>query len=202
MTRFTTAIALSATAIIAFAPAAIAGFTENPPAYRGDENSVQACFDYVGPPDNDWSTSLFNAVGSTYPLDTTPAFASDNGLDMRILLPNYIDDLPLKMMRIQLFFAGAVEFDDIDIGITAFDPDPTTVNFVGGSGGFSDSHFLDYEITPNPDFEEIIIAGDPVTGVIPGNLVQIKIDTISTIPSPGATALLALAGFAAVRRRR
>ena len=82
-------------------------------------------------------------------------------------------------MRVQLFFDGAVLAEDIFIDVFAFDPIPAFSDFVGSSVGFSNEHYFDFEIHPNPDFEDIFIFGNPHGNVIPGNLLMIEVDTVS-----------------------
>ncbi|MCA9292286.1 MAG: hypothetical protein KDA20_00560 [Phycisphaerales bacterium] len=172
------------------------------PSYRGNANSVHAIFDWVGAPDGIWNNTVTNTAGTDYPLDPTPFLAGDDGLDMRILLPNFVDDLPQKLMRIQFIFNTPVPGDLISIAMQAYDPNPTTINIVGGSTGFATAHYIDVEIYPNPDSEEILVFGDPTSNIVPGNLYQIEIDTVSQLPTPGAFALLGMAGAASLRRRR
>ncbi len=172
------------------------------PAYRGDPNSVHAIFDEVGAVGGIWDTTLFATGPSAFPLDATVPLAGDDGLDMRILLPNFIDNLPQKLMRIQLIFNTPVSAALIGFQVVAFDTFPTVVNFVGGSTGVATAHFIDFEIFPNPDWEEILIFGDAVGNVLPPNLTQIEIDTVSQVPSPGTIALSALGGVVMLRRRR
>ena len=172
------------------------------PAYRGDPNSVHAIFDWVGVGVGAWDTTSFSTGPSIYPLDSVTPMASDDGLNMRIDMPNFIDQLPVKFMRIQFLFDGPVPGSSINPLVIAFDPLPTTVNLVGGSGpGLAAAHYLDYEIFPNPDWEQIVVPGDATTNMVPGNLLRIEIDTIS-IPSPGAAVLIAVAGPMLLPRRR
>jgi hypothetical protein len=173
------------------------------PSYRGEPNSVHAVFDWQAPA-TDWITSAFTALTSSYPLDITPAKASDDGMDTMISLPNFIDELELKLMRIQLFFDEPVSVDSIGIEVIAHDPLPTTSQQVGSSGpGTSVAHYIDFEIRPNPDAEWITIFGNTGGGVFPGNLRSIEIDTIS-IPEPGTLALsaLGLLGIVCCRRKQ
>ena len=172
------------------------------PAYRGDPNSVHAIFDWVTFA-SVWNTTLFDVGPSIHPLDPTVPFASDDGKDMRIGLPNFIDELPLKLMRIQLMFDGAVSGDSIAYDVFPFDPLPTAWNVAGGSGpGVSNAHWVDIEIVPNPDSEQIIVYGSG--NAIPGNLLRIEVDTVSMVPEPATLTMLVplLGGLAFLRRGR
>jgi len=175
----------------------------NDPSYRGDDNSVHAIFDWVSDQQTAWETTLFETGPSIYPLDQTTPSASDNGLDTTILLPNFIDQLPIKLMRIQLSFRGPVLGSDVTGGVHAHAPQLTSWSIVGGSGtGSADFHWVDIEILPNPDWETITIFGWETGNIIPGNLLQIEIDTVSIIPEPATMTLLALGGLALLRLRR
>ena len=124
------------------------------PSYRGDPNSVHAIFEFtpsVGA-GSSWTTTLFDSVASIYPLESFSPIAFDDGLDTTIQLPNFIDPLPLKLMRIVMFFDGPVPGGLIDGDLTAFDPLQTSWGVVGGSGPIDSSvHFLDIWIIPKPD---------------------------------------------------
>ena len=201
MNRFK-AIAVFITAVLLLsAGPASAGLD---PSYRGDANSVHVIFDWVSHQQAQWQTSLFETGPSTYPLEPTVPVATDDGTDTRILLPNFIDPLPLKLMRIQLFFDGAVSGDLIAYDVYASDPVSTSWSVVGGSGPVNtNTHWIDIEIIPNPDWERITIFGSVTGGgVIPGNLYRIEVDTVSVIPEPATLSLLAIGGLALLRRRR
>ena len=163
----------------------------NDPDYRGDSNYVHAIFDWDSP--SAWDTTLFEIGPSNYQLDPTVPAASDDGLNTVIDLPNFIDPLPFKLMRIQMFFDGPVSGELITAEITAFDPQgPTLVSLVGSSGpGESFEHYLDFEIFPNPDREQITIIGNSNANILPGNLLTIEVDTIS-LPEPATLMVLAL----------
>ncbi|MEM9083332.1 MAG: hypothetical protein AAGB34_07030 [Planctomycetota bacterium] len=195
--RNTLSCALAVSAFVVFAGPAYAGPFD--PAYRDQPNSVHAIFSFQGT--GSWTTDTFSTGPAGFPLDPTNPSASDNGVDTTIVLPNFIDELPLKMIRLQLFFNGPVPDDLIRLGVEAFDPQSTDSIIVGGSSGLLSTHFLDIEIRPNPDWERITIFGDSPGNIIPGNLFRIEIDTIS-IPTPGTTATLGLAALLAIRRRR
>jgi hypothetical protein len=174
------------------------------PSYRGAANSVHAIFDWVSFDQEDWETSLFETGPSNFPLaDPNTPKASDDGTNTMIYLPNFIDPLELKLMRIQMFFDGPVLGELIGIEVIAHDPLPTDVQLVGGSGpGDSGEHYVDIEIRPNPDSEWITIFGNTGGNFLPGNLLTIEIDTISMIPEPSTLALGALGLLGIGYRRR
>ena len=99
-------------------------------------------------------------------------------------------------MRIQMRFGGPVSGDSLSISVSASDPLPTDYLIVGGSLGNSSWHYIDVEIYPNPDSEQIII--HDVTG---GDPYEVEIDTVS-LPEPATMGLLLIGGLALVRRRR
>ncbi|MCK4850460.1 MAG: PEP-CTERM sorting domain-containing protein [Phycisphaerae bacterium] len=179
-----------------------ASAVSNVPDYRGDDNSVHAVFDWVSNPHIPWNTTLFETGFSIYNLDPTVPAASDNGLNTVIDLPNFIDPLSFKLMRIRMFFDGPVLGELIIAQVTAFDPEgPTLVSLVGSSGpGLAIEHYIDFEIFPNPDREQITILGNTGAGIIPGNLLQIEIDTVS-LPEPATLAVLGLGLISVLIRR-
>ena len=199
--KLITTITLLATAVILLS-AGPASAVLLDPSYRGDPNSVHAIFDWVSHTQADWETTLFETGPSNFPLNPTVPLATDSGTNTTIILPNFIDPLPLKLMRIQLFFDGAVSGDLIGYDLVAFDPQPTSWQIVDGSGPEdSNFHWVDIEIWPNPDWEEIIIYGNTGGNVIPGNLLRIEIDTVS-VPEPATLSLLGLGGLLALLRRK
>ncbi len=189
------------------------------PAWRGDDNTVYAAFEWLGftSVGSDWYNIDFSTGSSAYPLHGTNQYATSVGDDTNIYLPNFIDPLQYKNMRIQLWFDGVdreVTLADLESAVTAFDPQGASAQLVGGgiqapppTGGYVHWMYLDYEIRPNPDWEQITIFGNSDWNIVPGNLLWIEVDTISTnIPEPGTVTLIALGlgglGFAAWRRRR
>lgn len=199
----TIAPVLALSALAAIAAPSFAGVGDPfAPNYRGDPNSIFACFDWVtNNPPGPWDLTAFVPVGTEYPLDMTQPSASDNGQDVTILFPNFIDPLPVKFMRIALYFDGAVDISNIVVQVNAFDPLGAAAIETFRTPGSSNAHYIDFEIRPNPDWEEIFIFGSTPDNVIPGNLLRICIDTVS-VPTPGAIGLLSAGGLVAVFRRR
>ena len=196
------------------------GVVDPVPDYRGDPNSVHAIFEWQpggdsGSPDNVqslgvlygyWSTTLFETVAGAYPLDPTTPQAFDDGLNTTVELPNFIDPLPIKHMRITMGFDGPVDFGLLQaaINVSAVDPQGTpTWGIVGGGELINGSvaYYVDIDIEPNPDSETIAILGDVNANIVPGNLLTIEIDTVS-VPEPMTMSLLAAGGLALLKRKR
>lgn len=181
-----------------------------PPPYRGLPHSVQAKFDLFGAP-VPGGPSVYNTVGGVYPLDPLQPFVAqpitdptNNALIYPIALPNFIDPLPLKKIRIQYSWFGALPGtgppgDAAAVGVL---PSPGgVVQLVNSTppqliGGNVYHRWDDYEIIPNPDSERFEIAffdADPRWVII---------DTISMPEPTSATMAVILAVFAGACRRR
>lgn len=187
----------------------------NPPSFRGEPNSVVAVFDLevavIGPPDE-----FTEGPGATYPLDGLIPFADgpytnlDSSLSYFIELPNYIDQEPLKKIRVQYIYhtGNPLNARAWTEELTAPDGQfPPGINngVLTASGkvtgiphpsGNLHHYWEDFEIRPNPDnefFEVRFINADPH---------MLIIDTIS-IPEPSSIVLFGLAGglIFAMRRR-
>ncbi len=177
----------------------------NPPPYRGAPLSVFAHWNA------DASGALmlnqFSWVDDNDPLTTLTQFQPIVSFDPTLSvydfrIPNFIDQLPIKFLRIQLTWAGTSQppislssdgFDGVSVapGVLTFASGPLV--FTPGPGGYQ---YFDFEYQPNPDFETIHVQLPP-----DGLLVQVVIDSIS-IPAPTSFAVLALGGLAVIRRRR
>ena len=184
----------------------------NPPAYRGDPLSVYAHWQNVpgtpfvelDPTDptqfNYWDDSDPTTYLSTdYPLSIQAGPSSNNSYLFD--LPNFVDDLPIKYLRIQVTWEGSGPAPTI-FGLSGIDPTgPVDVAQVFSSpiallppGFFYQYH--DFELKPNPDFERWAIQ-------MPDNslLIQVVADSISTVPEPATMALLGLGGLLLRKRR-
>ncbi|MEZ6070928.1 MAG: PEP-CTERM sorting domain-containing protein [Pirellulales bacterium] len=171
------------------------------PYYYQKPNSLVGEFTWT---DTGWTEDRFDTYPSIYPLSDVEPGVTDDGLDTTITLPNFEDDLNVKLLRLIMTFDNAVDGDDVNISVMGYEPDSTSAMQVHGTDNVSILHYFDWEIRPNPAWEQIVIHGDRAAGVYPGNLNFVEIVTISLVPEPG-TALLAglgLLGLIGLRRRR
>ena len=137
---------------------------------------------------------------------------SPDGGKLKIRVPNDPQNNPLKKIYIQItttkYPSGVTVVGGDAAGNTftsgTFTTGRYSVQHPGGipntlPGGPAPWYTYDFgrTITPNPEFEEIII-DMPYCGWID----QIDIDTICTIPEPASMSLLALSGLALFRRRK
>ena len=197
--------------VVLFSSAAFAGFAD--PTYRGTDNSVHAIYDLVD--ESTWDQTTFETGPSEYPLFQAAGNGSvnetfeDDFTKYMLQVPNFVDDLDVKHMRIQLTFNFEVSSEDISINdvFTSF-TGPTQWAPVGGSVGISTEHFIDIDIWPNPDWEWIDLRWlHPVDGSAGGDslgdptvLTKIEIDTVS-IPEPATIAILTLGSLGLIRKR-
>ncbi len=107
-------------------------------------------------------------------------------------LPNFVDEMPIKYMRLQLTWTGnpAPPLDIPISGVDGIDPVPGDIVFTSpitttATGAFY--QYYDIEFKPNPDSERWLV-------YLPDNafLVQAVADTVSTVPEPATLTLLAL----------
>ncbi len=166
-----------------------------PPAYRGEPNSVMAKADLtMSPP----TLALSEGANPTYLLSAVPEsitgpVTTTDGLLYGVDLPNYIDNLPLKMMRVQYSWFG--QQGDAKTTSILVNPNPPggSIQLVFSSpivpvpGTVNLFHrYDDFELRPNPDNEQLqveFINADPQWLVI---------DTIS-IPEPSTVLLMGAA---------
>jgi hypothetical protein len=179
----------------------------NPPDYRTDPHSAVVFWQEQTPGQGDLVMNGFNAYPGQYArtafgggvpaLDIVHESESDR---YHFYMPNFVDPLPQKLMRIQVtysnpepFVAGMQIFDPI-IGVIA----QPVANVSGTPNNpAADGYFYeDWEIAPNPDYEIVDIY------VPTGSLLhQVVIDTVS-LPEPATMTLLAVGALAMIRRRR
>lgn len=176
----------------------------NSPRYRGDDLSVFVHWaGQTGLPqepewnwvdDNDPSTYLFPEMAPSFSSVDDPL---GTGTQYQFLVPNIVDELPLKLLRVQLTWEGTtappILIDPIGAegsagvnGVVTFASTPNV--YTQPDGGYQ---YFDIEFRPNPDYEWINVT-------LPENaeLVQVVIDSISTVPEPATLVLLALGTFA------
>jgi len=183
-----------------------------PPDYEGQVNSAVAFWEDPG---SGLQLDGFDFVPGIYPLSQHDLFGGGPGqpaLDIDSLgtygdiysffMPNFVDPLPLKLMRVQVTYFGLVA--PIIGKIVAYDPTgPVQTEKLEHvvDAALTDGalyYYEDWQLWPNPDWEIVQI-------FVPGGstLHQVVIDTIST-PLPPAIWLLgtALMGLMVIARRR
>ncbi len=179
-----------------------------PPFYRGDPNTVMAKFDLFGAPAPGGPTQLTFGANPTYPLSTATASVSGamtnptlpNAIDYTFVVPNYIDLEPLKLVRVQYSWFGGIPGPTGDAFTSLVVPVPGgTAQLVNSSPvtnvtGNIYHRYDDFEIRPNPDFEEFVIT------FVDADPRWVIFDTIS-FPEPASAALLGLGALALLRRR-
>ena len=167
----------------------------NPPSYRFDPLSVHAHWqnidgtanltltDYHFEDDMDPSTTLSPLVPIDY------IVPSDAG-EYKFHLPNWIDEMPIKHMRLQLTWTGnsAPPIEILLNGVEGTSPVPGTIvstSPVTPTPAGASYQFYDIEFKPNPDFERWSV-------FLPEQafLVQAVADTVSTVPEPATVTLL------------
>ena len=194
--------------------AAIAAFTINisladdlnPPDYRGDPLSVYAHWQGApGTPLPFLVMDAFNTVDDADPLTFLDPLLPTNfvvGPDYQFALPNFVDDLPIKYMRLQLTWQFDPAGPDI---IDIFGED--SGGLVPGNIVFTSPlvtvdpaaaifyQYYDIEFKPNPDLERWFIISPNAP------LVQVVADTVSTVPEPATMILLGLGGLVLRKRK-
>jgi hypothetical protein len=168
------------------------------PDYFRTPNSLVVEFDWES---TDWTLKGFTPEDSIYDLYDLDPSASVDGIDTHVVLPNFVDDLGLKKMRIILAFVEPVDYTLIDIQVEGHDPLGAVAQPVFSAEYIPTVYFFDWEIRPNPDWEDIWIFGNEAANIVPGNLNFIEIVTV-TIPEPGTFALTTLGLLTMCCRRR
>jgi len=129
--------------------------------FDGEENTVWVdCFVVAGQ-SGDCFTDLGSSSFNTVPFDATwscetlnnAVVTNVNGPDCVVIVPNYIDPLPLKLIHITTDFAEVVAIDCFD------DDGSNGVNIESGTRDSQipngDGFIEEWRCEPNPDFEDI-----------------------------------------------
>jgi len=200
------ALVLTAAVVLTCSWGIARGDDLTPPSYRGDPLSVNAQWNYV-PGSTILNLTNWSSVDDTdpttilYPNFTPTSQIIPNGGIYQLQLPNWVDNMPVKYMRLQLAWGGTNQLpinifseglDGVNLisatitGTSSLTPTPT---------GFY--QYVDFEFHPNLDFERIHVEL-PSTNY----MTQIVVDTVSTIPEPATIGLLSLGVLGLLKRRR
>ena len=198
LSKTTTLLAVALVSAVVFAASPAIAVAGSP--WSGEPNSIFASFSW-NDPDPVWYMDTFDPITSgPYPLDSMPAQAMSAGSELYIDMPNFIDPLPIKYVHIELLFNIPVAADSFSLEyVHATDPAETPAwEITGASTGSDYIHYIDLEITPNPDNEFFHFFD-----VNPGyeGLTAVEISTIS-VPEPATLGLLIIGGLALFRSKR
>jgi hypothetical protein len=179
----------------------------NPAPYRGDPLSVYSHWELV-PGTNILNLTNWNSVDDIdpatylYPNFTPTPQIQPNGDIYQLQLPNWVDDMPVKYMRLQLAWENTLQppvnvFSEGLDGVNLISGMVTFVSPLLQIGPGTSYQYYDFEFYPNPDFERIHVQ------VAPGGLLsQVVVDTVSTVPEPATIAILTLGGLGVRSWRR
>ena len=180
----------------------------NPPSYRNDPLSVYAHWNLI-PGTTILDLTAWNSVDDTDPATylytgfTPNPQVLPNGTAYDFQVPNFVDNMPIKYLRLQLTWQNTFQ-PPISVSSQALDGINSilgTVTFVSpvlpDASGVGAYQYYDIEYLPNPDFERINVLLPP-----DGLLSQVVIDTVSTVPEPATMMLLGLGGFLLRKKRR
>lgn len=179
----------------------------NPPFYRSQPLSVFAHWtpDATGALLLDQFNSVDDSDPSTYlhPIPPSSPVLPDSANVYQFQLPNFVDEMPIKFLRVQLtwtgttqppinIFSDALEPGQLVPGITTFASNPLV--FTQPDGGYQ---YFDIEFHPNPDFERVHVHLPP-----DGQLTQVVIDTVSTVPEPAMAGVMVVGCLAMWGKRK
>ena len=185
----------------------------NAPTYRGDPLSVHAHWKIDLTGTNNLVLDTFSFVDDTDPSTTLDPLLPSNPVNptsdptgvnknYQFDLPNWVDKLPVKKMRLQLTWQFSTTPPAI-VGLSGIDSSgPVTINPIftslvtPGTDPTTLYQYHDFELYPNPDAERWIVQ-------IPDNaqLIQVVADTVSTVPEPATLLLLGLGGLLFRKKR-
>jgi len=178
-----------------------------PPTYRGDPLSVHGHWNLIP------GSTILNLTNSSWVDDTDPTttlhpLTFSNPVQpgapgqYQFQLPNWIDTLPIKYMRVQLTWMGDLN-PPISLASQAMDGTTTiwgqivnTSPLQVDAAGIKAYQFFDLIFQPNPDFERVNITLNPNSV-----LSQVVIDTVSTVPEPATMGLLGFGAMALLKRK-
>jgi PEP-CTERM motif len=197
---------LAAVTILTFSWSIARGDDLTPPPYRGNPLSVNAQWNLV-PGSTILNLTSWSSVDDTdpttylYPYFTPDPQIIPNGGIYQLQLPNWVDNMPLKDMRLQLAWGGTnqLPFNIFSQGLDGTNLINATIISVSPlittSAGYYE--YVDFQFIPNLDFERIGLQ-------LPANnyLTQAVVDTVSTIPEPATMCLLGLGSLSLLKRRR
>jgi len=187
-------------------PGVALGDDLNPPTYRFFPNSTFTEWNGL------FIVPFFLSVDDGFPLagsgvPTVQMNPVAGGSDWSFFQPNFVDNLAMKKLRIQVTYSQAGPFGPAITGVTGVKgagPGVPATDVSGllsipmavpGRPGFR--YFArDFEFFPNPDFETI-----DMTVPFGVTIDQVVIDSIS-IPEPGSLVMLTAGGLMLARRMR
>jgi hypothetical protein len=204
--KFNIALALVVVSILVLSGSSAFADDLNPPSYRGNPLSVNAEWQLVFGTNflnlTQWS-SIDDSDSATnlYPFFTPSPQIQPMGDIYQFQVPNWVDQMPVKYMRLQLTWLGTTQPP-----INLFSEGLDGVNLISGVITYSSPvqaispaftyQYFDFEFHPNLDFERVHIQLPPN-----GLLSQVVVDTVSTVPEPATIGLLGLGVLSLLRRK-
>ena len=180
----------------------------NPPPYRGGPLSVYAHWNYI-PGTTILNLTAWNSVDDTDPATTLyPNFTPNiqvipNGGAYDFQIPNWVDTMPIKYLRLQLTWEGNLltPLNIFSQGLDGVNPVFGQIVYTSplqvDAAAVKAYQYYDLIYKPNPDFERIHI------DMLPNSvLTQVVVDSISTVPEPATLSMLAFGGLALLRKRK